>query len=446
MTANPAMVASDPRGLYEERLISARAAAGRIASGSEVYVPVGQQPNAILRALLAREDLRDVTITCLPVADLGYFAPEVMARVTLNVLYAGLVTRAPVANGAADFTPFMIYGHHKAREKERPDARRMDVTLIRVSPPNAQGYVCLGNSVWDVKQAIRLSASTIATVSARVPRTYGDSWLHVSEIDWFVEDPEDEAPARPLPPTDPWDEPIARHVATLVQDGDTIQIGTGSTTGNLVRLGAFEERRDLGYFSELTVPGTVDLVRRGIITSRFMSIHPGRFVAATAGNGPEDLAFIDGNPFFEFRAVDYVLDPRVIAANDDYVAINNALAVDLTGQIAASTIGPAVYSGTGGHFSFAMGAFLARRGRYVTVLPATARNGAVSRIVPRFDAGQIVTVPRELADTVVTEYGIAHLLNRSVRDRAEALIAIAHPDFRGELRQRAREYFWGEGA
>ncbi|MGH2585378.1 MAG: acetyl-CoA hydrolase/transferase C-terminal domain-containing protein, partial [Dehalococcoidia bacterium] len=249
-------------------------------------------------------------------------------------------------------------------------------------------------------------------------------------------------PERTPPPPDPWDAPIAGYAGSLVHTGDTIQIGVGSTTGNLILLGGLEGKEDLGYFGELTVQGTVEMVKQGVINGRRMATHPGRFVATTAGNSPADWAFIAENPAFEFYAVDYIHDPRAIAANDNYTAINNALAVDLTGQIAAATIGPRVYSGTGGHLSFAIGAFMARRGRYVCVLPATARGGTVSRIVPQFEPGQIVTVPREFADTVVTEYGIARLLNRSVRERAEELIAVAHPDFRAELRRAAQQLFW----
>jgi 4-hydroxybutyrate CoA-transferase len=432
----------DWQEIYRQRLVAPEEAAACIKSGDHVYIPVAQQPHAIVKAMLARPDLHDVTVTCLPHLDYGWFAPEFLERFTINVLYSTPVTREAVARGIADFTPFMIYGHHKALDEGRAEARRIDVNLISVSPPNQHGYVCLGTAVWDVKTSVRLAAMTMATVSDGMPHTFGDSWLHVSEIDRFVEDPTATPPVRQPAPPDPWDAPIAGYVSTLVNDGDTIQIGTGSTTGNLPLLGAFDERHDLGYFGELTVPGTIDLVRRGIITGRRMTTHPGKFVATTAGNSPEDRAFIDNNPAFELRAVDYVLDPRNIAANDNYRAINNALMVDLTGQGAASTIGPSVYSGSGGHFLFAMGAFLSRGGRYICVLPSTARGGAVSRIVPHFDAGQIVTVPRDIADTVVTEYGIAHLLNRSVRERAEALISIAHPDFRAELRREARRLYW----
>jgi len=432
----------DWRTLYHSRLVSAEEAAATVRTGDHVYIPVGQAPNAVIGALTARRDeLENVTVTCLPVADYGWFAPEFEGRFTVNVIYASPFTRAAVESGAADYTPFMIYGAHKARDEGREEARPIDVNLIGVTPPNERGYVCLGHVVWDAKSTVRRAARTIATVNPHLPRTFGDSWLHVSEIDLFVEGPAP-LPVRTPPPPDPWDAPIAGYVGSLVRNGDTIQIGVGSTTGNVILLGGLEGKEDLGYFGELTVQGTVDMVRQGLITGRRMTTHPGRFVATTAGNSPADWDFIADNPAFEFYAVDYIHDPRAIAANDNYTAINNALAVDLTGQIAAATIGPRVYSGTGGHLSFAIGAFMARGGRYVCVLPATAKGGTVSRIVPQFEPGQIVTVPREFADTVVTEYGIARLLNRSVRERAEELIAVAHPDYRPELRRAAQQLFW----
>jgi 4-hydroxybutyrate CoA-transferase len=441
-------ITADWRAIYERRLTSAQDAAARIKSGNQVYLPTGQQGHVIMRALAARaSELRDVTVTCIQPQDYGWFGPEFEGRITANILYANPFTRDAVAQGKADYTPFMIYGHHKGLDEGREEGRRIDLNVISVTPPNTHGYVSLGHAVWDAKTSVKRAALTIAVVNEHIPRTFGDSWLHVSEIDAFVEDhtPIPDITARSYPPPEPWDEAIAGYVSSLVNDGDTIQVGTGSTTGNLNRLGAFDNKHDLGMFAELTVPGTIDLVRRGIITGRHLSTHPGKFVATTAGNSNEDRAFINDNPAFEFFSVDYIHDPRAIAANDNYKAINNALAADLTGQIAASTIGPHVYSGTGGHFSFAVGAYMSRGGRYICVLPATARNGTVSRIVPHFDAGQVVTVPREIADTVVTEYGIAKLLNRSVRERAEALIAVAHPDFRAELRTAARKLYWGEG-
>ncbi len=433
---------SDWKAWYAERLVPAEQAAAQVRSGEHLYIPVSMQPRRIVEALFARHaELHDVRITCLPAGEFGWFAPDLAGAIDVNVIYATPISREAVDRRLADYTPFMIYGAHKAIDEGREEARPIDTTIITVSPPNAQGYVCLGNAVWDAGSVVPRARQTIATVNRHLPRTFGDSWLHVSAIDWFVEDHTPPQP-RPYAEPDPGDAAIAGYAGSIVHDRDTIQIGVGSTTGNLVRLGGLDGRHDLGYFGELTVPGTVDLVRQGVITGRFMPTHPDKFVATAAGNSPEDIAFIDDNPAFEFRAVDYLHDPRSIAANDNYVAINNALAVDLTGQIAASTIGPRVYSGTGGQLSFAIGAFMSHGGRYVVVLPSTARGAAVSRITPHFDAGQIVTVPRDIADLVVTEYGIARLLNRSVRERAEALIAIAHPDHRAELRKAAARLFW----
>ena len=237
------------------------------------------------------------------------------------------------------------------------------------------------------------------------------------------------------------DRQIAKHVAGLMRDGDTLQIGIGKHTSALPILGAFDACNDLGFFSELTVPGTVDLARRGIITSRRAELHPGRFVSCYAGNSLEDLDYIKANRYFELRSYEYTNDPKVISRHDHMVTLNGALMVDLSGQIGVYAFEPRVYNGTGGQLAFHLGAFLARQGRAIAVLPSTAKGGDVSTIVPRFEAGQIVSIPRELADTVVTDQGVAPLLGKSVRERAEALIAVARPDHRDWLRDEARRLY-----
>jgi 4-hydroxybutyrate CoA-transferase len=282
----------------------------------------------------------------------------------------------------------------------------------------------------------------IAEVNPSVVETFGDSWIHVSDLDYLVPDDRPLLPPLPPLPIAPADEGLAHYVSTLVRDGDTIQVGVGSHTTNIVRLGAFDQRQDLSYFAELTVPGLVPLAERGIVTGRFSSLHPGKFVATVIGNTAEERQAIHRNPRYEMRGLDHVLDPRVIGRNERLVAINGALGLDLSGQAAVHTLGPTIYSGVGGHLAFALGAYFAPQGRYVAVLPSTARGGAVSTIVPQFEPGQVVTVPRELADTVVTEYGVARLLGKSVRQRADELIAVAHPDFRPELRRAAQRLFW----
>ncbi|MBM3140730.1 MAG: acetyl-CoA hydrolase/transferase family protein [Chloroflexi bacterium] len=425
--------------LYRTRLVSAEEAVRVVQSHDRVWISAGQSVSLILSALTARAfELEDVEVKWLPSADYGWGGDAFEGHLRSNVVFASVFSRDDVNRGAADYTPWFVYGGHKALEDGREDARPIDVALVSVTPPNEWGYVCLGHSLWDSRDTARLAKTVIAEVHDELPRTYGDSWLHVSEIDLFVDHdgpPPERAWRTPQP--DPWDAAIAEHVASLVRDGDTLQLGTGSTTGYIPVSGALDGKRDLGYFAELTVPGTVELVQKGVITGARMATHPGKFVTTTAGNSTDDLAFINGNPMFEFYSPAYIHHPGAIARNDNLVAVNNAITIDLTGQIGAANIGARVWSGTGGHLSYAMGAYLSHGGRYICVLPSTAVGGTRSRVVPQLEQGQIVTVPRDLADYVVSEFGIARLLGKTQRERARELIAIAHPDFRADLEREA---------
>ena len=236
---------------------------------------------------------------------------------------------------------------------------------------------------------------------------------------------------------------IARNISTLVRDGDTIGIGAGSIGRTLCGLGTFDGKQDLGYHSENIVDGIVQLVKDGVITGKRKNFHQGKVVSNNFGAvSPEDLAYVNGNPTFELYPQEYVLDIRNVAANDNMVAINGALSVDLTGQIASESIGPRMYTGSGGQPEMVIGAMLSKGGRSITMLPSTAVNGSVSRITPYLDPGTIVTIPRNFADYIVTEFGIASLQGKSQRERALELISIAHPDFQAELRKEAYKLFW----
>jgi 4-hydroxybutyrate CoA-transferase len=230
----------------------------------------------------------------------------------------------------------------------------------------------------------------------------------------------------------------------VVNDGDTFQIGTGFPSQQMIMLGTFDDKHDLGFYSEMAARGMATLVERGIITGRYKTFHPGKVtVSSFTGCNREDLDIIDGNPIFEQYSSEYVLDIRNISQNDNFVSINNAVAVDLTGQINVETsIGHRFVNGHGGQPEMHIGAVLSKGGRAITLLPATAINGTISRIVPHLDKGAVVTIPRYYADYIVTEFGIARLMGRDCRQRATELIKIAHPDFRDELEKSARELFY----
>ncbi len=436
----------DPGQEIASKSMTAEEAAGLVESGDLCWIPSGHAPGNILTLLATREkELRDVKIRSVIIPNMGWFREDAREAWDLQVQYAlAPDNRQALADRIVDMHPLAMIREHKARDHRPEEGQPIDNLLIVVSPPNEQGWVCVGNSVWDAVSTARRAKRVIVETSEGTPLTCGDSWLHVSQLDAIVTG---DRPRLGSPDPDPASFPqadrgIACHVASLVKDGDTIQLGLGSHTGALPLLGTFDEKNDLGFFSELTVPGTVDLARRGIITSRYAELHPNHFVGCYIGNSLEDLDTVENNPFFQLRSYEHTNDPVNIAKHENMVTMNGALTVDLSGQIGVYALGPFVYSGLGGQLAFHMGAFLSKKGRAITVLPSSAKDGAISTIVPRFDAGQIVSIPRELADTVVTEHGVARLFGKSVRERAEELVAVAHPDHRDQLRDEAKRLYW----
>ncbi len=436
----------DPREEYQRKLMAADEAAALVNSGDLVWMPSTHQPPPILAALAAREgELEDVTIRSVVIPNMGWFREDARKAWNLQIQYAMAPdNREALANRVVDFHPFHMIQQHKVADFRPEEGRALDVLMLVVSPPNERGYVCVGNACWDAVTNVARAGKVIVEISPAIPLTCGDSWIHVSQIDAFaMGDRVRLAGPDPDPASFPdVDRDIAANVKSLVRDGDTLQVGLGKHTGALALLGAFDDANDLGFFAELTVPGTLSLARRGIINCKFTEVHPNQFVACCMGNSPEDLEYIEGNPFFQMKSYEHTNDPLVIARHQHMLTLNGALMVDLSGQVGVYAIGPRVYSGTGGQLAFHLGASMARQGRACTVLPSTARGGTISTIVPQFEAGQIVSIPRELADTVVTDHGIARLHGKSVRERCEELINAAHPDHRDWLRDEARRLYY----
>lgn len=431
---------------YELHTVTAAEAVALIKDGDRVAFTSGNEPTAISLSLLARADeLRGVKLFLpTPSRDFGWYEPGFEDSFEIEVGYILPVVRDMVVERRCDYNVQTLHVEYGPLEVAP------DVALVEVSPPQQHGFCSFGASLWNKREQIEGASLVLAEVNDQLIRTAGENYVHVSEIDYFV--PHVKSGRQPgatdllgrksVEPGEA-ERSIAGYVAELVEDGATMQIGVGSTSEWIARLGVLATKNDLGWHSETTPAGIIKLVRQGVINGNRKSIHRGRAVATAVGGGDrDDMAFVDGNPMFELYPAKYVIDPATVAAHDRMTAVDSALSIDLTGQIAAESLGASMVSGTGGHLAFATGAAMAKEGRYITVMPSTARSGAVSRIVPQFDRGTIVTVPRTLAHYVVTEHGVANLKGGTQRQRAEALIEIAHPDFKDELRSEARKLLW----
>lgn len=417
------------------RLVTAAEAVAQVRSGDRVIT--GQAagvPVTLLNALSAREDLKNVEIFhVLTMAEAPYCAPEAAGRFRFNTIFASASTRTAVQEGRADFTASFFY--------RLPDWVRehpFDVAMVQVSPPDKHGWCSLGVAVDYALTAVRTARLVIAQVNDQMPRTLGDCFVHVSELDFMVEQ---STPLPELPPAriGPVEEAIGRHCASLIRDGDTLQLGIGAIPDAvLLFLG---DKKDLGIHSEMISDGVVELIEKGVVTCRKKTLDPGKCVVAFLIGSRRLYDFVDDNPFVEMRTVDYVNDPNVIARQDNMVSINSCLQVDLLGQVCSEAMGSRQFSGVGGQVDFIRGAAMSRGGRAIIAMPSTAAKGTLSRIVAQHGAGAVITTSRNDVDTIVTEYGIAQLRGKTARERAESLIAIAHPDFRGELREQYRAVF-----
>lgn len=421
---------------WHQRRISAEAAAGKVLSGQRIFLTGNcSTPQRFLKALCDRyQELRAVEIV--QVLDLGagdYITPEMSDHIRINSLFISSKVRKAVNDGMADFTPVFL---HEIPLLFRTGRLLLDVAVIHVSPPDEHGYCSYGVEVGVTKSAAESAGLVIAEVNPNMPRTLGDSFIHVSQIDYFVE------VDYPLPeltpePSSPVQDQIAAYVAELVPDAATLQMGIGGIPDAVLR--RLTNHKNLGIHTELFSDGVMEMIKRGVITNAAKNLHPGKVVAGFALGTRKLYEFIDDNPVFEFRPTEYVNDPFIIAQNDRMVSINSALEVDLTGQVCADSIGTKFYSGVGGQVDFVRGASRSKGGKSFIALPSTAKQDTISRIVPQLKPGSGVTTSRNDVRFVATEYGVADLFGRSISERVQALINIAHPKFRDELMAYARE-------
>jgi acyl-CoA hydrolase/RimJ/RimL family protein N-acetyltransferase len=415
---------------YRTRVLSPREAIAKLEPGRRILVGSGAaEPLTLVNALAEYGDhLADNEIVhLLTLGPAPYVRPEFERRFRHAAFFIGPNTRAAVQEGRADFIPVFLSELPRLIQSRRI---RVDAVLLQVTPPDRHGQVSLGVSVDVVRAAVDSAELVIAEVNPAMPRTFGDSLVRVEDIDWLV--PVNTAvPELPLEPLDETSLAIGKHVASLIPDGATLQTGIGKIPHAIVK--ALGNRHDLGVHTEMLSDSIVDLVEAGVVTGRRKTLLPGKIVTSFVMGTKRLYDWVDDNPLVELRPSDFTNDPLVVARNDNMVAINSALAVDLTGQVAADTIGGRFFSGIGGQVDFIRGAARSRGGRPIIALPSTAKDGSLSRIQPAFEEGAGVVTSRGDVHYVVTEYGVADLWGRSIRERALALIEVAHPDFRAEL-------------
>ena len=415
---------------YRGKLMSTADALKAVRSGERVWIQSGcGTPSTLVDALVARApELHDVEIVHMKtLGNADYTLPEFEGHFRHRGLFLGENVREAVAAGRADYTPIFLSEIEGLFEHgELP----LDVVLMQVSPPDAHGYMSLGTTVDCTLTAVRCARTVIAEVNPRMPRTHGDTFVHISQITAVVETDHALLEMQAEPFTD-LHLRVARHVASLIPDGATLQTGIGGIPEAV--LACLEDKRDLGIHTEMVPDGVIELMERGVISGARKTLLRGKAVAAFVLGTQRLFDFIHDNPAFEFRLIQFTNDPFVVARNDRMVAINSAIQVDLTGQVCADSMGTRPYSGFGGQLDFIRGAARSKGGVPIIALPATAKKGVVSRIVPVLDPGAGVVTSRADVHYVVTEHGVAYLHGKSLRERAEALIRIADPRYRQEL-------------
>lgn len=421
--------------IYKSKCVSAAEALKSVKSGDRVVLGNAcGEPQALVEALVERAaELHDVELThMMELGPAKYVQPGMEKSFRYNALFVGPSMRKAVEEGRADYTPCFF---SEIPRLFKQNILPVDVALIQVTPPDQNGYCSFGISVDYTQAAAECARIVIAQVNRCLPRT-GGAKIHVEKINYFVEKDE---PLIELPPPQigPVERAIGENVARLISDGATLQIGVGAIPEAVLLF--LQNKKDLGIHSEMFSDGVAALTQAGVITNRKKTIHPGKLVATFIMGTRKLYDFVHNNPDVELYPVDYVNDPYVIGKIDNMVSINSALQVDLMGQVNAEMIGRRQISGVGGQIDFIRGASRSKNGKSIIAMPSTAVKGTISRIVAQLDAGAAVTTSRNDVHFVVTEYGVADLRGKTLHARAQALIAIAHPAFREQLKQQAKK-------
>jgi len=427
---------------YSSKIVTAEDAVSKIKSGDKVLIHSNCAiPNRLINAMVdRRESLENVEILhVLAVGDLPYLAPGMEKHFRHRSFFMGANVRQAVQEGRADYIPIYLYQFPLLFSK---GVIKPNIALLHVSPPDEHGFCSFGVDVGITKTAAEKAEIIIAQVNPNMPRALGDSFIHLNRINYIVE-VEDAVTELPqgdknmTPEQEKVFADIGMNIAELIEDGSTMQMGIGLIPDSVLKF--LDAKKDLGIHSEMFSDGVIKLVEQGILTNSRKTLHPGKMIAGFVLGSKKLYDFIDNNPMIEFHPQEYVNDPFVIAQNKKMVAINSAIEVDITGQVCSDSIGTKFFSGFGGQVDFIRGAARSEGGKPIIALPSTAKNDEISRIVATLKLGAGVVTNRADVHYVVTEFGVAQLFGKSIRERVHALIGISHPKFREELASYAKK-------
>ena len=415
---------------YKKNLCTAEEAVSVVKSHDRVYISGNAAtPYVLMKALAKRKDeLEDVELThVLLLGEDPLSKPDMEGHFRHNSLFVGPADRKAINEGRADYVPIFL---HQIPGLFKKGLLPLDVAVLHLSPPDEHGFMSLAVEVLASKAAAETAKIVIAQINERMPRVLGDSFIHVSRVHKIVEISE-QLPQLENSPATEVEMKIGKYIADLIDDGSTLQLGIGGIPDAV--LASLSNRRDLGIHTEMLSDGVMEAIEKGIITGAKKTFHPNKVVITFALGSSRLYEFIDNNPVIEAHPTDYVNHPFLIAQNDNMIAINSAIEVDITGQVCSDSIGTYIYSGFGGQVDFIRGAAHSKGGKPIIAMPSTAKEGEMTRIVPFLKQGAGVVTTRGDVHYIVTEYGVAYLHGKNLQERTKALINIAHPKFRADL-------------